>query len=237
MARKSSWESSIFDEIGFNTNHERDRSELHFSPQAGSPRVPYGSDATGPPSQVSLPFPSHAHETRTPAAGNGSAPERPLRMPTRRSTTPTLIVHQRIARKPVARASISEGSSLRPNPEAISRMPTNAASTLGSQTLRSPSSTQDLFAQASYSLQNLADSQTVQLQDEQQPCPPPYSLPPDIPPRDAKQRNSVASYDIPGSEDIFQMIFENRIEAVQKLLEAGIGIDEIDPDGGRTAIM
>lgn len=249
IPRKSSWESSLFEQDGAHLRSERDRNELHFSHHTGSAgpsRFADSPNANGrvmQHRQVTVPFPA-ADETTSPTARDSMLPERPPKILHRRSTTPTLIVHQPIVhqpivRKPVGRASISEPSSSRPDAAmTVTRMNTISTMPISTTTaLRSTYSTRDLFTQASNSLQNLADdTRTLQLQDDRAD-PPPYELPPPIPPRDVKRRESVLSYVAPQSDSIFQMITENRIEAVQKSLEAGVGINELDPDRGRTPIM
>lgn len=110
------------------------------------------------------------------------------------------------------------------------------ASPLSQSSLRSPSSTRDLFTQASNSLSNLADEvQTINMEGRE---PPPYEEPPSSPPQDSKrrQRYSRAESTILGNDDVFQCILDNRIDTIQKMVEAGIGIDETDATG-RTPLM
>lgn len=69
-------------------------------------------------------------------------------------------------------------------------------------------------------------------------APPPYEGPPSSPLQDRKQRyrDSRTRSVLLGDDDIFQWIQDNRIDSIQKMLEAGIGIDEVDAQG-RTALM
>ena len=231
--RRASRDSSYFDESSGNgaSSSRTDRNELHFQAQ----------DVWSPPAQLSATnsWPSQNGGYVVPYTYNGTQ-RPPPRLPERRGTTSSVSGVTRIARKPVGRSSISEGSALRP----ASGISSVAGARDSQMLLRSNSSTRDLFAQASSSLNHLAGgARTLSIADSGTQLPPPYSEPPSSPVQDVKRsresraRESRASSMIVKEDDIFQLIQDNRIDAIQKMVEAGVGVEEVDAATGRTALM
>lgn len=142
-----------------------------------------------------------------------------------------------IPRKPVSRATISEGfSSIRTTltrPLTLSsRFSVIASNDDGIAPLPD---TGDLLAQASRSLNCLASQDGELSRSSTMQSPPPYSQPHIPLDSDVKRPFSPAGSTLDVDQmDIFLMIRQNRAEAVQKLLEAGASADEVEEHTGRT---
>ena len=149
-----------------------------------------------------------------------------------RSPSSSAQIQRQISRKPVKRLSLSAAS-------VLTEATLDTVTGTEGEGTAGPSDTGNLFNQASRSLNCLAEHLGNVENGETMESPPPYVNTAANPPLgDIKRRDTQSTV---GSSreptDLIQVVRDGRIDLLHRMLERGVGIDEVDPATRRTAIM